>query len=51
MFADILSIEMFETSEAFGMKENQYGYYLSIGQSTGLISMDFPIAELMFFKF
>ena len=51
MFADILGIKMFETSEAFGMEENQNGYNLGIGQSAGLVSMDFTITELMFFKF
>lgn len=51
MLAHILSIKVFETSEALGMEENQYRDNFGIGESTGLISVDFTITKLVFYKF
>ena len=51
MIADILSVEMLETSEAFAVEENQYSYDLCIRKPTRLIAMRFAITYLMFFEF
>ena len=48
MFADILSIKVFETSEALGMKKDHYRNDFGFGQSGGLIPVYLSIAELMF---
>ena len=50
IFADILSIKVFETSEALGMKKDHYRNDFGFGQSGGLIPVYLSIAELMFFK-
>ena len=49
MFADILSIKVFETSEALGMKKDHYRNDFGFGQSGGLFPVYLSIAELMFF--
>ncbi len=42
---------MLEAPEALAVKENQYGYNFGIGKTSGLVAMDFAIADLMFFEF
>ncbi len=51
MLANILCIKMLEALEAHTVKENQYGYNFGIRKTSGLVAMDFAIADLMFFEF
>ena len=51
MFANILCIKMLEALEALAVKENQYRYDLCVRKTSGLVAMDFALADLMFFEF
>ena len=51
MLADILSVEMFKTSEPLAMKKNQDCDDLGIAKTSRLIAMLLTITKLMFFEF
>ena len=50
MFANVLRVKVFETSEALAVKENQYRDDLCIGKTPRLIAMYFAITDLMIFE-